>query len=197
MQGVAWPDMTLQEAEAALAEIREAMAPAARRAVVELLFRLWHATAKAGMGEEDLEAKASIYAEDLAGYPADVTRKVLTEARRRFKFFPAVAELVAGCEVLASRRRWLLCSLEDRLAQLQRPALPVRPAMPKMPGSGRTAKAGFWSVDGGANVEKLARLKSITYRQARALLVYASPAELLELEELVRAGDGAPAPAAN
>ncbi|MGF1592080.1 MAG: hypothetical protein ACFCUW_02305, partial [Kiloniellaceae bacterium] len=101
------------------------------------------------------------------------------------------ADLSQACGAQARKRLALLASLQARIEELRRPALPA-PALQRMPRNPARA-ASFWSVDKGRNVERLAQLRGIAYRQARAMLVYAKPAELLDLEAEVRAANGAPA----
>ena len=186
VQGVDWPEMTLAQAKSNLKKIEAMMAPADQRTTLGLLLQLWHATAKASLAEEELQIKAATYAEDLGTFPDDVTRTVLTMARKRFKFFPTVAELVEGCEALVAKRRWLLRTLQEQIEQMQRPALPCSTTLRRIPGTDN-ADVGFWSIDRCANVGHLARLRGVTGRQAWALLLSASRAELLELEEAVQA----------
>lgn len=194
LQGVDWPAISLQQAEQALQEIQVAMQPADERSLAALLYELWLATAKQSTATQDQQALSSVYVRELREWPADIALQVLRQAKRSSRWFPPLADLYRECTDLARQRQWLLSSLEVKIEAMKRPALPapaVLPAVRKMPGSDSPAKSiGFWSVDTGANVEKLARLKGITYRQARAMLVYASPAEMLELEEAVRAQEG-------
>lgn len=181
VQGVDWPQMTLDQAKAALGEIEAAMAPADRRSTLGLLLQLYHATAKAGIGEAELQIKAATYAEDLGGFPGDVTQAALTMARRRFKFFPTVAELVEVCEMLTVRRRWLHRTLQGRIAMLEQPALPA-PMLQRMPASGK-ASAVSWSPRAG-NRERVARHLGITETQLLNKLVAASEEEKADLEAL-------------
>lgn len=194
LQGIDWPAMTLQQASAALQAIEATMAPAEERTLGALLYELWIATAKASTASEDQQALAAVYIRDLRDFPADIALHVLRQAKRSCHWFPPLADLCQQCLALARKRAALLSSLQGRLDQIQRPA--IAPTLQRMPGTSKTA-VGFWSIDGSANVERLAGLRGISYREARALLVCAAPADLLELEQAVRqAGNGAPGPLA-
>jgi hypothetical protein len=123
VQGVDWPEMTFEQAASILNTIEAMMLPADRRSTLGLLLQLWHATAKTGISEEDMQIKSATYVDDLRDYPGDVTRCVLTMARKRFKFFPTVAELVEECESMVVKRRWLLRTLQHRMKRLQQLAI--------------------------------------------------------------------------
>ena len=55
--------------------------------------------------ESDMEAEMAIMGEELAKYPPDVVRSTCREYARREKFFPALSDLVWGCEGRLEYRR--------------------------------------------------------------------------------------------
>jgi hypothetical protein len=193
VQGVDWPEMTFEQAASILNTIEAMMLPADRRSTLGLLLQLWHATAKTGISEEDMQIKSATYVDDLRDYPGDVTRCVLTMARKRFKFFPTVAELVEECESMVVKRRWLLRTLQHRMKRLQQLAIVHSTTLRRIPGADAKG-AGFWAIDQRANIKRLAKLRGISDRQALGLLLSVSQIELLNLENFVRAADGIPEP---
>lgn len=193
LAGVDWPEMTLQQAQAALGEIQAAMAPADERSLGALLAELWLVTAKQNTAGADQQALAGVYIRQLRDWPGDIALEVLRRAKCTSRWWPPLADLCRQCTDLARRRCWLLSSLQDRIDQLQRPAVSL-PAVQRMPTCGKTKAGGFWSVDRCRNVDRLAQLEGITRKQALGRLLAASPDELLALEEAVRSADGAPDP---
>jgi hypothetical protein len=71
--------------------------------IIAELTRLRKVTAARGQDERDLHAIFRLYAEALAGYPADVIRHACR--RGHHKWWPALEELREQCEMLVADRR--------------------------------------------------------------------------------------------
>ena len=189
LQGVDWPAICLQQAEAALQAIQAAMAPADERALAALLYEVWVSTAKPTTATEDQQAVSTVYVRELRTWPGDIALHVLRQAKRTCHWFPPLADLCEQLAALARKRQWLLASLQDRMTELERPALPVRPLQP-MPGTAKATAARkpghvSWSPRSG-NIERLAKHLDITPSQARARIFEASAEELADYEAVVR-----------
>lgn len=70
--------------------------------VVKLLTRLKYTTISRNDIEINEEARLSIYTDEMLKYPADIANKALTS---KFKFFPALSELIEICEGEVLRRK--------------------------------------------------------------------------------------------
>lgn len=191
IEGVDLPQSTLEQAEAALREIETAMAPADKRSLGAALAELWLVTAKQKTSSEDQEAKARVYIRELQTFPGDVALYVLRRALREHEWFPLLASLCHECAELARERNWLLRSLQNRVAELQRPAMAkvFREVIRLMPGCADSKAARSdsvsWSPASG-NVERLAKHLDVTRDQAFRRAATAGPEELAELEAVVR-----------
>jgi hypothetical protein len=189
LQGVDWPRMDLQQARGALASVQAAMTPADETSLASLLYELWISTIKQNTAEEDQTAIATVYTRELLTWPGDIAREALRRAKRQCRFWPPLADLRKECTSLARRRVWLLGSLEDRIAQLQRPPGPST-ELRAMPGSAKaTARAAEGHVSwapGAGNVERLAKHLDITREQAWRRVLAATPEEERDFKNAVR-----------
>lgn len=187
LDGVDWPEMTLDQASAALRVIEAAILPADERSLGALLYEHWISARKPITAGNDQQAISRTYVRELRSFPGDIALAVLRRAMRTDEWFPPLAALCGRCTALTLRRRALLCSLQDRIRQLQRPPA-VLPTPRPMPGSAKSkpqrAGAVSWSP-GSGNVERLARHLNITPRQAWVRLIEASKDQLKQYEAVV------------
>jgi hypothetical protein len=110
---------------AALALAEEALAPCDSRIVRQELARLRVVTSHRDAGDA-LALTMAAYGEEFGRYPADV---VVDVCRRRWKFWPSLAELLdAADEMVAARRMWLGALKAYRPPALATPALALEPA---------------------------------------------------------------------
>ena len=108
--------------DAALADLRNFMAPAPIRQIENWLAELSVLTA--GRGKDGFEAELALtaYSSRLAQYPADVARYALLG--KSWKWFPTWAELEAVCNTKTGPRRHMISALarpEPDLAPTRRP----------------------------------------------------------------------------
>jgi enoyl-CoA hydratase/carnithine racemase len=74
-----------------------ALAPAPARVIIEELAKTDLVTVRRQDSEEDTEARAIIFAQDLAKFPPDAIRASFERHRRQSKWAPTVADIVEGC----------------------------------------------------------------------------------------------------
>ncbi len=80
-----------QDAQSALNELRNWMAPASMEALVVALSELYLTTARAKEVDDDLKAVVALYSRKLRDYPGDIACDVVEKYAG--KFFPAFADL--------------------------------------------------------------------------------------------------------
>lgn len=95
--------------EAALADLRNFMAPAPQREIEAWLAVLSVTVAKRRDDEFTEELRLTTYAGRLSRYPADVVREVTSAT---YGFWPTWEEMEKRCEALTGSRRQMIAALE-------------------------------------------------------------------------------------
>jgi len=103
-------DGSPEDAQRALDDLRNFMAPAPMLKIEEWIARLSVVTAKRRDDEFSEELRVMEYASRLSRYPADVVRSVLLQGT--YKFFPTWDELEKRCEAMTSPRKHMISALE-------------------------------------------------------------------------------------
>lgn len=179
IRDVNWPDITLEQAMAALAAIEATMLPADDRSLGVLLAELWVVTAKPKTASGDLQALAGVYIRELRAWPGDIALAALKHAKRKYPLFPPFAHLCRDCDALACKRTRLRSSLRDRINKLRihSPTVPDKIARK----SGQVS----WA-SGNGNRVLLAKHLGITEDEVWKRLISASEKELAEYSAVVQ-----------
>jgi hypothetical protein len=95
-------ELTPEQKEKGLSIINYFNKPMDYNLIIDGLSKIKYKTISKNNGDVDEEVKICLYAEELSKYPADIANKALTS---RFKFFPALSELIEICEGEVLRRK--------------------------------------------------------------------------------------------
>ena len=106
------PTMTRDQAGAALALVIGTMEPASNQEIGKALAMLKSVTARRNEADADSEFAADVFLEELERYPRDVALDAMRRWRRREKWFPTLAEIIAECDKLNRPRKALRFALE-------------------------------------------------------------------------------------
>lgn len=94
-------EMTVDQKEQALAVVDSFMQPMPISDILKGIARLQVCCPEREASEYDKKARATIYAEELYRYPADVVEEVL---HYKYKWFPSLGELKENCDNLVAYR---------------------------------------------------------------------------------------------
>lgn len=101
-----------QDRSQALTLVKRSLSPMPQDEAEILLMKLKATTRSRSETDSDIVFQLQVYLEKLADWPADATRKVLTEWSETNNFWPVWAELYALLEPIARRRKALVEVLE-------------------------------------------------------------------------------------
>lgn len=92
---VSFGDMTKEQVEQAKQVLREFNKPLPSQQIIKLIARLQIICPERAKPEYDTKARTAIWVEELSKYPADIVTYAL---RRRYKWFPALSEVLDNCD---------------------------------------------------------------------------------------------------
>lgn len=97
-------DMTQEQVEQATRVLIEFNKPLPKQQIIKLIARLQIICPERAKPEYDTKARTAIWVEELSKYPADVVNYVL---RMRYKWFPALSEVLDNCDNEIAYRKLL------------------------------------------------------------------------------------------
>lgn len=100
---------TKAEVAEAVALVEHSLRPCSAATLRRELARLRAVTISRAVGQENLDVVLAAYADELGRYPDDV---VVAACRRRYRFWPALDELLDATEELAGPRKDMLAALK-------------------------------------------------------------------------------------
>lgn len=110
-QNVEYGDLNEEQRQAANEAIDSYMQPLPRAEIIKLITRLQIISPEKEKPEYDLKARLIIWVEELVNYPADIVKSALT---RRYRWFPALAEVLEFCDNEIAFRKLLKMGLNVR-----------------------------------------------------------------------------------
>lgn len=127
---------SLDDIEAARVKFGHAMTPPTRDQAEAWLAELSVITARRQDDEQTEALRLAAYASRLSDYPADVARHALLG--KRWRFFPAWADLAEACDEMMVQRRRMMRALDEaaeqqREAEIRARALPTASSAVKTP----------------------------------------------------------------
>lgn len=81
--------------------------------VMREVYGMWSVMAKRAEDGQDFKAKQAIFADELRRFPQDIIISVCRNARRVWKFFPTLSEILKECETIFNFRKSLWEALKN------------------------------------------------------------------------------------